>query len=86
MQPKLKKILTLFILYEVIMIMVLSYEEMCNGILCAFSHYSSCDFCEYDGFQYLIMCIFIPALFFVIFMWRKEIATFFRKLWYVIRH
>ncbi len=84
-QPKktktsLKAKLTWGICYEIVTILILAdYNGMCDFVF-------SYDFCTYDGFQYVVMCIFVPALIFVIALWKQEIISFFRKLWYVLSH
>lgn len=40
-----------------------------------FSSYSYCDFCEYSGFQYLVMCLLIPGIVALIWWWRDEIKN-----------
>jgi hypothetical protein len=44
--------------------------------------------CLYDAdaefFQYIVACLFVPAVFAILFVWRKELTTFFKRLWYVL--
>ncbi|MBO4582929.1 MAG: hypothetical protein J5714_02655 [Alphaproteobacteria bacterium] len=46
--------------------------------------------CLYDmdaeAFQYIVVCLFIPVILAILFMWQKEIVTFFKRLWYVLTH
>lgn len=74
----LKTCLTLFICYEIAIILILadSYDA-CDFIF-------SYDFCIYDGFQYLVMCLFVPALIAVIVMWKQEIKNFLKRIWQII--
>ena len=74
----LKTCLTLFICYEIAIILILadSYDA-CDFIF-------SYDFCMYDGFQYLVMCLFVPALVAVIVMWKQEIKNFLKRIWQII--
>lgn len=57
------------------MILILSSESACNSVLCMFSRYRYCDFCEYHGFQYFIMCLLIPIIIALVWWWRNEIKN-----------
>lgn len=78
----LKKLLTVLILYEIIIIFILFDDSgICESIFFLFD-----DFCSYEGFQYIVMCIFVPVLLSLILSWRQEIMIFFKRLWYMITH
>ena len=66
--------LTVFGIYEVIVILLLSFEDLCVETMCLFSRHHYCDFCEYHGFQYILLCLLIPIIFGLLWWWRKELA------------
>ena len=70
-----KKFITLIGIYEIVIILILSSEDVCNSILCIFSGHRHCDFCEYSGFQYLVMCLLIPSIIALIWWWKDEIKN-----------
>lgn len=78
MTQTLKKVITWLTLYEVgIICILMDSDGVCDTLFFG-------DFCDYDGFQYVVMCIFVPAMVAIISMWRKEISAFFKKLWYIL--
>lgn len=69
----LKAIITLCVCYEILIILILAdYNGVCDAIF-------SYDFCTYEGFQYLVMCLFVPAIVGVVYMWRQELTDFVKK-------
>lgn len=69
----LKAIITLCVCYEILIILILAdYNGVCDAIF-------SYDFCTYEGFQYLVMCLFVPAIVGVIYIWRQELTDFVKK-------
>ena len=37
-----------------------------------------------EFFQYIVACVFLPVILVLLFIWRKELTIFFKRLWYVI--
>ena len=77
-QFSVRPLITILVIYETIITCILADS---NGTCMGFFSYS---FCNYDGFQYLVMCLFVPAIISVIYSWKSEIARFFKKLSYVL--
>ena len=71
-KDKLKVFLTIFAIYEIIMICILAGDS-CRDIF----EYS---FCRYDGFQYVVMCGFVPLGIMILVWWRKEILGFLGRI------
>lgn len=61
-----KKFVTILVIYEIIAIMVLSDYSTCKEIF-------ERSFCEHDGFQYLVICGFVPGILGLLFWWWPEI-------------
>lgn len=79
-QPErnMKPLLTVLIIYEIIAICILADSDgVCENLF-------SYEFCDYEGFQYIFMCLFVPAVIAVIYSWRSEIKRFWQKLSYVL--
>jgi hypothetical protein len=70
---KTKLYLTCFSIYEIIMLLILSDRNVCRNFF-------SRSFCWEDGLQYFIMCFVAPFSVFLLFIWRNEIKTFFKKI------
>lgn len=66
--------LTILGVYEVIVIFLLSFDDLCIKTMCLFSRHRYCDFCEYHGFQYVLLCLLIPIIFGLLWWWRKDIT------------
>ena len=63
-------------IYEVCMILILSFKDLCDSILCVFyDGYSTCPFCKYKGLQYVIVCLLIPVVCGIIWWWHSEIKN-----------
>lgn len=73
---KLKTCLTIFSIYEIIMLLILS-DNSYNG---ACRSFFTIDFCKAAGIQYFIMCFIIPFSLFLIFVWRKEISAMLKNI------
>lgn len=71
-KDKLKLIFTIFVIYEIIMICILSGDS-CRDIF-------ERSFCRYDGFQYVVMCGFVPLGGVILAMWKKEILGFLARI------
>ena len=71
-KDKNKIIFTLFIIYEIVMICFLA-SDSCDDV---FDYH----FCDYEGFQYLVMCGFVPLVGVLIALWWKEILGFLAKI------
>lgn len=69
-----KLLLTIFGVYEVIIVLLLSFEDLCVETMCLFSRHHYCDFCEYRGFQYVLLCLLVPIIFGLLLWWRKELV------------
>ena len=73
---KLKAFFTIFAIYQIVALLILA-DDGRNGIC---QEIFSIDFCRADGFQYFIMNFLIPFSAFLLFIWRKEIGKFFKKI------
>lgn len=60
---------------KVILTVLSVYEMICIWVL-----YDA----EAEFFQYVVACLFVPAIVAILFVWRKELVTFFKRLWYVL--
>ena len=67
---KIKIFITVFVLYEFVMLTVLQIPDYCNVF---FNH----TFCAYGGFKYFLLCIMLPVLFGLIVWWSVDIARIF---------
>ncbi|MBR5153960.1 MAG: hypothetical protein IKW57_04170 [Alphaproteobacteria bacterium] len=65
-----KKLVTFLAIYEIIAIMVLSDYSTCKEIF-------ERSFCQHDGFQYLVICGFVPGILGLLFWWWPEIKKAF---------
>lgn len=72
-------LLTVLSVYEIGIIVILSDIDLCDAI---FGFW----FCRYEGFQYLVMCVFVPVLIEIILIWWQEIYMGLKRLWYVIKN
>lgn len=69
---KIKLLLTIFIIYQIAIICILTdTRDTCQTLF-------STRFCHHDGFQYVVMCLFVPTLFALIYNWKSEIIKFFK--------
>lgn len=41
---------------------------------------------EYEVFEYVVICLFVPIVIGVLFSWRREISVVFRRLWFVLTY
>ncbi|MBO7643103.1 MAG: hypothetical protein J6S74_03165 [Alphaproteobacteria bacterium] len=71
-------LLSILAIYEIGIIIILSDIDLCDAI---FGFW----FCRYEGFQYLVMCVFIPVLIGIVLIWWQEIYICLKRLWYVIK-
>ena len=67
-----KTILTIFILYQIAVILVLWPEDSCEAIF----HYR---FCE-SAMRYFIFCLIVPFAVFLLYWWRNELWKIRKKL------
>lgn len=79
MNNKYKIPLSILGVYEILIILILSFDNLCDNIICIFE-YGSCDFCDYNGLQYIILCLLIPAFFGLLWWWRSEIKQSIDKM------
>ena len=75
--------LTVLVVYEIVIIFILADDGYYGACESVFSFF---DICDYNGFQYLIMCVFVPIVFGLLLSWRQEIRIFFKRLWYVVKN
>ncbi len=63
-----KIFLTIFIIYEFVVIAILHNQNYCTNFF-------AMNFCEYQNYKYLFMCVMLPALIGVIFWWWPEMSS-----------
>lgn len=69
---KIKLLLTIFIIYQIAITCILTdTSDTCQTFF-------SYEFCHHHGFQYVVMCLFVPTLFALIYNWKSEIIKFFK--------
>ena len=61
-----KTILTILGVYEIIAVLLLASEDACESMF-------GYDFCGFDGFQYVVMCLLVPAAIGLLVWWWPEI-------------
>ena len=67
---KFKIFITLFLLYELILLTILQINEYCLFVFNA-------NFCSYDSFKYFLMCIMLPIIFGLFIWWIPDITRLF---------
>ena len=69
---KIKIFITVFLLYEFVVLTILQIPEYCVGVF-------NFNFCEYSSLKYFLMCIVLPILFALFIWWMPEISRLFCK-------
>lgn len=67
---KIKIFVTVFILYEFVILTVLQIHKFCIGIF-------NNNFCTMGGFQYFLVCVMLPVLISLFFWWMPDIGRLF---------
>ena len=67
---KLKIFVTVFILYEFVMLTVLQIDGYCINVF-------NLNFCEYGAFKYFLMCIMLPISIMIFLWWVPDILRLF---------
>ena len=69
---KLKIFITIFVIYEFVMLAILQIPNFCVAV---FNH----NFCYMNNFKYFLMCVMVPVLLMLFLWWMPDIARPFCK-------
>jgi len=69
---KLKIFITIFVIYEFVMLVILQIPNFCVAV---FNH----NFCYMNNFKYFLMCVMVPGLLMLFLWWMPDIARPFCK-------
>ena len=67
---KFKIFITVFTIYEFIMLTVLQINSYCTGVF-------NVNFCDYGAFKYFLMCIMLPVMIAIFMWWVPDLARSF---------
>lgn len=67
---KFKIFVTIFVLYECVMLTLLQVYNYCVGVF-------NVNFCEYGAFKYFLLCIMLPVLCTIFIWWLPDITKLF---------